>query len=74
MDRLKLWDNTVVVFWSDHGYHLGEHGLWMKQSCSRSRARAAHHRSPAGAKGNGKTAPRTVELVDLYPTLPTSPA
>jgi len=69
MDRLKLWDNTVVIFWSDHGYHVGEHGLWMKQSLFEESARVPFVIIAPNAKGNGKLCRRTVEFVDIYPTL-----
>jgi iduronate 2-sulfatase len=69
MDRFQLWDNTIVVFWSDHGYHVGEHGLWMKLSLFEESARVPFIIIAPGAKGNGQASPRTVEFLDIYPTL-----
>lgn len=69
LERLGLAENTIIVFWSDHGYLLSEHGQWMKQSLFEESARVPMIVAAPGAKGNGTASPRTVELLDIYPTL-----
>ena len=67
--RLKLEDRTTLVFWSDHGYGLGEHGQWMKQTVFEYATRSPLIIGGAGVKARGKGCGRTVELMDMYPTL-----
>jgi arylsulfatase A-like enzyme len=70
LDRLKLADNTIVVFFGDHGYHLGEKGKWSKHgSLFEVGTRVPMIIRLPGAAGNGKTCPSPVQLLDVYPTL-----
>jgi uncharacterized sulfatase len=68
LEKMKLAERTTVVFWSDHGYQLGQHGQWMKQALWEPSARTPLMISGAGVKRRGSACGRTVELLDLYPT------
>ncbi len=69
LDRLKLSDNTVVVLWGDHGFHLSEQGLWAKSRNYELDTHAPLIIVDAGRKANGKKCEALVEFVDIYPTL-----
>ncbi len=72
LDKLKasgLDKNTVVVFTSDHGYHLGEHGHWQKQTLFEKATRIPLIISAPNSINKGMISKSPVELIDLYPTL-----
>lgn len=69
LEQLDLADDTIVVFTSDHGFMLGEHGQWMKNILWEPSARVPLVIRVPGTRSAGRRSPRTVELLDLYPTL-----
>lgn len=70
LDRLKLREKTIILFWGDHGYHLGEKGKWSKHnSLWDTGTRVPLIIAAPGAKGNGQSCARVVEILDIYPTL-----
>lgn len=69
LKRLGLDENTIVVFWSDHGYHTGENGLWTKMTNFEIATRVPLIVSVPGGLGAGQRTKALVELIDLYPSL-----
>jgi arylsulfatase A-like enzyme len=69
LEQEGLAQNTVVVFWGDHGWQLGDHGLWNKHTNFELATRAPLIMSVPGARSAGKKCEAPVEFVDVYPTL-----
>jgi arylsulfatase A-like enzyme len=68
LDRLELAENTVVVLWGDHGWHLGDQLVWGKHTIFERALKSAFLvRAPGNA--GGKTIDQVVGTVDIYPTL-----
>ena len=69
LDKEGLSDNTIIVLWGDHGWQLGDHGLWHKHTNFELAARAPLLISVPKSLSAGKKCDAPVEFVDVYPTL-----
>ena len=72
LDGLKkngLWEDTIIIFTSDHGYHLGDHFIWGKVTLFDIGAKIPFIVRAPGLSKSGTTSQAMVELIDVYPTL-----
>ena len=69
LDRLELSQNTIVVLWGDHGYHLGDHGTWTKHTNYEQACRIPVLIRAPGVTKPGSQSSTLVETVDLFPTV-----
>ena len=68
LEQLELVNNTIVIIWGDHGWNLGEHGLWCKHCNYETSLRAPVILKVPWKTGGIKT-DAMVEFIDIYPTL-----
>tara|TARA_R110002096_G_scaffold173997_6_gene349605 strand:+ start:2735 stop:4204 length:1470 start_codon:yes stop_codon:yes gene_type:complete len=69
LEASGLAKNTIVIFTSDHGYHMGEHGHWQKTTLFENATRVPLIMAGPGISAEGKSTETPVEMVDFYPTL-----
>tara|TARA_B100001093_G_scaffold84054_2_gene75585 strand:- start:1482 stop:2912 length:1431 start_codon:yes stop_codon:yes gene_type:complete len=69
VDQLNLRNNTIIVLWGDHGWHLGEHAIWGKHSLFEESLRSPLVISFPRIPQPGKPTPAIVETLDIFPTL-----
>ncbi len=69
LDRLKLDDSTIVMVWGDHGFHLGDHGIWTKHTNYEQANRIPLLIRAPGVTAPGSATRQPAESVDLFPTL-----
>ncbi len=69
LELLGLHENTIVIFTSDHGYHMGEHGHWQKLTLFENATRVPLIIFTPNLENKGTKTMSPVELIDLYPTL-----
>ncbi|NNE94063.1 MAG: sulfatase [Verrucomicrobiales bacterium] len=72
LDRLKslgLQDETLVILWGDHGWHLGEHAIWGKHALFEESLRSPLIIAPPTIEKPGEKSDSIVETLDVYPTI-----
>lgn len=69
LEKTGLEKNTVIIFTSDHGYHMGEHGYYQKTTLFENAAHVPLIIAGPGVKATGMHNSSPVEMVDFYPTL-----
>ncbi len=69
LEKTRLDENTIILFTSDHGYHMGEHGHWQKTTLFENAARVPLILAGPGIEARGKSTAAPAEMIDFYPTL-----
>lgn len=69
LEQSRLNDNTIVILWSDHGWHLGEHGVWGKHTLFEESLRSPLIISYSRIPNPGQASSAIVETTDIFPTL-----